>query len=112
MQMGDDDAKRRQAILREIAGLGYCLPGSIVQRVSACGNPNCACHLDPARRHGPYRSWTRKANNRTVTRKLDDTQLERYEAWFENARRLRELVRELEQLSVQVAERAEGWGTK
>lgn len=113
MGMGDDETtKRRRAILEEIAELGYCLPGSIVARVSMCGNPTCACHVDPARRHGPYRSWTRKVNNKTVTRKLDDAQLERYEPWFENARRLRALVRELEELSVQAAERTEGWGVK
>jgi hypothetical protein len=103
---------RRRAILSEIAALGYCLPGSVVDRVSACGNPNCACHLDPARRHGPYRSWTRKVRAKTVTRRLNDDQAERYGPWFENARRLRQLVRELEELSVTVAEQAEGWGAK
>ena len=76
------------------------------------GTQRCACHTDPERRHGPYRSWTRKVDRKTVTRNLDDAQLDRYEPWFENARRLRALVRELEDLSVQVAEQAEGWGTK
>jgi uncharacterized protein (DUF2384 family) len=108
----DEAAARRRAILSEIAALGYCLPGSVVHRVSACGNPNCACHADPSRRHGPYRSWTRKVSRKTVTRRLSDDQAERYEPWFENARRLRALVRELEELSVAVAERAEGWGAK
>jgi hypothetical protein len=49
---------------------------------------------------------------KTVTRRLNDDQAERYGPWFENARRLRQLVRELEELSVTVAEQAEGWGAK
>lgn len=104
--------RRRHEILEEIARLGFCLPGSVVDRTSRCGNPNCACHADPARRHGPYRSWTRKVAGKTVTRRLSDDQLDRYQDWFDNDRRLRALVSELEQLSAGFVERAEGWGTK
>jgi hypothetical protein len=104
------DARRRR-ILDEIAQLGFCLPGSIVERTSRCGNPSCRCHSDPAHRHGPYRSWTRKVQGKTVTRRLNDDQLERYQPWFDNARRLRQLVAELESLSVRVAEKTEGWVT-
>ncbi|MBA2319004.1 MAG: hypothetical protein H0V93_14680 [Euzebyales bacterium] len=37
---------------------------------------------------------------------------QRYQPWFDNARRLRELVAELEALSLRAAERAEGWPPK
>ena len=109
--MPDPDIRRRQ-ILKEIAQLGFCLPGSVVDRTSRCGNPNCRCHADPAHLHGPYRSWTRKVAGKTVTRRLDDDQLARYGPWFDNARRLRQLVAELELLSVRAAEDAEGWPRK
>jgi hypothetical protein len=104
--------RRRLQILDEIATLGYCLPGSVVDRASRCGNPNCRCHTDPDYRHGPYRSWTRKVAGKTVTRNLSDDQLQRYQTWFDNDRRLRNLVSELEQLSITVIDQAEGWGTK
>ena len=104
--------QRRQQILDEIASLGYCLPGSIVERTSRCGNPNCRCHTDPAYRHGPYRSWTRKVAGKTVTRNLSDDQLRRYQDWFNNDRRLKTLVTELEELSITIADQAEGWPTK
>lgn len=111
--MSDEQADlRRREILAEIAQLGFCLPGSVVNRTSRCGNPNCHCHTDPARRHGPYRSWTRKVAGKTVTRRFSDDQLQRYGAWFDNYRRLRALVAELEQLSVTVVDRAEGWDAK
>ena len=104
--------RRRRHILDQIASLGYCLPGSLVDRTSRCGNPNCRCHTDPAHRHGPYRSWTRKVAGKTVTRNLSDDQLQRYQAWFDNDRRLKALISELEELSITVVDQAEGWTTK
>ena len=83
--MSDNPAdRRRQQILDEIAQLGFCLPGSVVDRTSRCGNPNCRCHTDPAYRHGPYRSWTRKVAGKTITRRLSDDQHQRYRNWFNN----------------------------
>jgi hypothetical protein len=108
--MPDSQAdRRRRQILDEMAQLGFCLPGSIVDRTSRCGNPNCHCQRDPARRHGPYRSWTRKVAGKTVTRRLSDDQLRRYQEWFDNDKRLRALISELEQLSIDEANRTEGW---
>src|SRR6266851_5175071 len=101
------DERRRQQILDEMAQLGYCLPGSVVNRTSRCGNPNCRCYTDKAYLHGPYRSWTRKVDGKTVTRRLNDEQLERYHSWFDNDRRLRALINELETLSVEAINRAE-----
>jgi len=110
--MPNTPTDRRRQILDEIATLGYCLPGSVVDRTSRCGNPNCRCHSDPDYRHGPYRSWTRKVAGKTVTRNLTDDQLQRYQDWFDNDRRLRALVSELEQLSITLVDQAEGWNTK
>jgi hypothetical protein len=104
--------RRRRQLLDEIAALGFCLPGSIVDRMSRCGNPNCRCHTDPAFRHGPYRSWTRKVAGKTVTRNLSEDQLQRYQNWFDNDRRLKALVTELEELSITLVEQAEGWTPK
>lgn len=51
--------------------------------------------------HGPYLSWIRKVGAKTVTRNLDTEQAERYLPLFENHKRLRELVAELEAVAVQ-----------
>ncbi len=101
---------RRREIMTDIAKIGFCLPGSLVKRTTRCGNPSCACHTDPDRIHGPYLSWTRKVGTKTVTRNLNAAQAERYQPWFDNTRRLRELISELETLSVQAATDAEHWG--
>lgn len=103
---------RHHQIMADIAKIGYCLPGSLVERTTRCGTPSCRCHVDPGQRHGPYPSWTRRVRGKTVTRTLSVEQAERYRPFFENSRRLRKLVEQLEALSVQVVTQAEGWDSK
>jgi hypothetical protein len=93
----------------ELAAIDFVLPGTINVAMNRCGKPSCACHADPPRLHGPYVTWTRKVEGKTVTRRLSAEQLGRYRPWFENRRRLRKLTAELEALSLDVAEQAEGW---
>jgi hypothetical protein len=100
---------RQRQIADEIAGLGLCLPGSLVERTTRCGSPRCRCHTDPGYLHGPYPSWIRKVGTRTITRTLSPAQLERYRPLFDNTKRLRELIGELETLSAEAVEHAEGW---
>ena len=93
----------------ELAALGPCLPGSLVVRTGRCGKPSCACHAEPPRLHGPFRSWTRKVARRTVTRLLSEEQLADYQPWFDNHRRLKELVHEIEELSLAMVEADPRW---
>jgi hypothetical protein len=62
------------------------------------------CRADPPQPHGPYHQWTRKKNGKTATRILTDDQLADYGPWFDNHKRLRELIAELEELSLAIAE--------
>ena len=94
------EARRRQ-IIDEIAALGPTLPGSLVMRTSRCGNTGCRCRAEPPRLHGPYLAWTRSVNGKTVTRSVSPEQAERYQAYIDNARRLRQLVDELKMLAVE-----------
>jgi hypothetical protein len=38
---------RAREIARELAEIGYALPGSVVQRRTACGKQGCRCQADP-----------------------------------------------------------------
>ena len=58
--------RRRAVIAAAIAALGPPLPGSLVERRTTCGNKGCRCHADPPQLHGPYLTWTRKVDNKTV----------------------------------------------
>jgi hypothetical protein len=104
---------RAAAIAAEIsarlAGLPFALPGTLADRMTRCGYPGCRCHADPPRRHGPYHQWTRRKNGKTATRILSDEQLTDYGPWFGNHRRLRELITELEELSLAIAEADPRW---
>lgn len=100
---------RKRQILAEMANLDFCLPGSLVERTTRCGTPTCRCHTDESHRHGPYTSWMRRSGNKNVTRALTGSQVERYRSWFDSNRRLRELIEELQQLSVDAINEAEGW---
>jgi hypothetical protein len=100
----------RLAELRaQLAAIDHILPGTINTVMNRCGKPTCACHSDPPRLHGPYITWTRKINGKTVTRHLTPEQLERYQPWFENTRRLQALISEIQALCLNAAEHAEGW---
>ena len=99
---------RAAAIAAELASLGLALPGSLIQRRVRCGRAGCRCHHDPPELHGPYWQWTRKQAGKTITRLVPDDQVEDYRQWLDNHRRLRELVTELEQLTLAVADQNAG----
>ncbi len=109
--MAGPSAPQRRAqtrIAAALAEIGFALPGSLVRRATACGKAGCHCQDNPPVLHGPYLTWTRTAGGKTVTRKISEDQRARYQAWFDNARKLRQLVTELETLSLRAFEEAEG----
>ena len=104
--------KRRRGLAAEIAEIAseaVLLPGSVLVRMMGCGKPGCGCKADPPRLHGPYIQWTRKIGGRSRTRRLTQEELDRYQPWFDNASRLRELIGELETLCLHAASEAEAW---
>jgi|ERR1019366_4736457 hypothetical protein len=92
----------------ELTDGDYALPGSLARRYMRCGKSTCRCKADPPVLHGPYLHWTRTVAGKTVTRTLTQDQARRYQAWFDNARRLRDLLSDLEARSLRAFEDAEG----
>ena len=97
----------RRALAGELAAIDGVLPGSVVLRQMRCGKPGCDCKHDPPTLHGPYIQWTRTVDGKTVTRYLTQDQLGRYQQWFDNARRLREIVAKLEIATLHAVEQSE-----
>jgi|SRR5271165_3469095 len=95
---------KQARIAAELGQAGFALPGTVLVRTFACGKKNCRCHADPPRLHGPYIQWTRKIGQKTVTRNLTEEQWDRYREWFDNAKRLRQLISDLEALSMEIFE--------
>jgi hypothetical protein len=103
------DAKRQakqRKLAAQLAEIGFALPGSLTVKAYRCGKANCRCHAEPPRLHGPYAFWTRKVNNKTVTRMLNDDEVADYQPMFDNARKIRDLVSQLHDLSLELVEPA------
>ena len=92
----------RDRIAAELARAGLALPGTLTVRSYACGKPNCRCHADPPRLHGPYAEWTRKIGGKTVTRRLTQAELAAWQPLFDNARKMRTLLAELQDLTLEI----------
>ncbi len=58
----------------------------------------------PARLHGPYAEWTRKIGGKTITRRLTPAELAEYQPLFDNAKKLRALLTELQDLTLEIIE--------
>jgi hypothetical protein len=91
----------------DLIGSDYALPGTLASRFMRCGKANCRCKAEPPVLHGPYHHWTRTVAGKTVTRTLTKKQAARYQPWFDNARRLRDLITELEARSLRAFNDAE-----
>src|SRR6185437_9938775 len=102
MEPSPDQQAARDRIAAELAQAGFALPGTLTVRAYACGKAGCRCHADPPRLHGPYAEWTRKIGGKTVTHRLTPAQLADYQPLFDNARKLRSLLTELQDLTLQV----------
>ncbi len=96
----DTTEERRRAILAEIGAIGPVLPGSIVERSTRCQSSGCHCRADPPQLHGPYATWMRQHGGRQVTTTLTAAEAETMRPLIAADRRLKDLVRELEQLTV------------
>lgn len=94
---------RITAIKKELAALGPLHPGSISRQYNVCGSPACRCKADPAQRHGPYYQLSyghRRKSSSTFVRERD---LPAVAQQLRNYQRLRALVDEWIELSIERA---------
>ena len=92
---------RRQyaSIKARIRTVGFICEGSLVERWTRCGKPNCRCREDPAHRHGPYYQLSWKEQGKTVSRQLSQQDAGLYKAWIENRRLLESIVEQMQAVS-------------
>lgn len=46
--------QRRATLLRQARLPAHLVRASFIEQFLKCGKPNCACHRDPGKSHGPY----------------------------------------------------------
>jgi hypothetical protein len=102
----EDAEALRLAIVAEIGRLGITAPGSITTRSTRCQTPGCRCRAEPPQLHGPYPTWIRRIDGKTITRTLHGDELERLRPLLAANHRLRELINQLQAVSAEMAEEA------
>ena len=86
-----------QARQKQLQAKSPVLAASLVTLRRACGNPNCRCAR--GKKHlGHYLTWKVKAKTHTVYVPVD--LVPQAKQWTQEHRRLKQLVRELTQLSL------------
>ena len=94
-----------EALKEPLRQLGFVRPGSLVRRFMPCGKPSCRCMADPPVLHGPYYQWTIKVLGKTKTLRLTGEQARLCEEWVTNHRKLKDIVRKMEALSLKETDR-------
>jgi hypothetical protein len=95
------DGQHFASLKREIVQLDYFCKGTLLKRRMKCGHKRCACHRDPAKRHGPYFECTYKVHNKTVNLRLRPQVTPLYRAAIQQSRKLKSLLGRMERLSRQ-----------
>src|ERR1039458_9602901 len=90
---------RFHQVRQELQQLDYFLKGTVLKRMMKYGQPQCACHRDPSRRHGPYFEWTYKVQGKTVNVKLSSQAAPLYQAATKQHRKLKAMLARMERLS-------------
>jgi hypothetical protein len=84
---------------QELEKLTYFCKGTVLKRMMKCGQKRCACHQDPAKRHGPYFEWTYKEKGKTINRRLRPEEAPFYEAATQQYRKLHSILTRMEHVS-------------
>lgn len=82
-----------------IRKIGFTCKGSLGQRRLPCGTPNCHCHSDPKKLHGPYYQLSWKEKGKTVSHYIPKQMVPLYRQWNDNRRELLEIIDEMESIS-------------
>ena len=104
-----DIERRIRHIQQELAGLGPLRPGSLSEQYNVCGTPGCRCK-DPKKpaKHGPYfhlnYTWRGKARTEFVKAEA----VEEVRAQLATYKRLRALIEEWVDLSLERSRQARG----
>jgi hypothetical protein len=94
-----------EALKEGLGRLGYVRPGSLVRRFMPCGKPSCRCMGDPPSLHGPYYQWTLRIRGKTKTVRLSEQQARLCAEWIANHRKLKDIVRRMETISLKETDR-------
>lgn len=86
--------KRYEQLNKKISDVGLILKGTITERIIVRGK----------KKYGPYYQWTFKKGTKTVTVNLSREQEREYSKAIKNYKRIKEILKELEKVSLEILE--------
>lgn len=99
-----DLEKKYNSLKKQIMKIGYICIGSINTVYTKCGNSYCSCSKDETKKHGPYYLWTKKINGKTVSKRLSEKQMKVCRKFFNNNKRLKDVIEKMKDISVKIIE--------
>jgi purine nucleoside permease len=93
-----------KTISAKIIELDYVLTGTISKRYGPCGKTPCRCAQGEKYWHGPYYIWTRKENDKTITKSLSPEQAKFCKKAIINTKKLTSLIAKWRNKSLQELE--------
>ena len=102
--MATRDENQFKTLKASLVDLGPLRRGTLLRRFVPCGKPSCRCQANPPQLHGPYYEWSRKVKGKTVTVRVTPEQARLLKQWIANARRLDEIVDEMQRISERITE--------
>lgn len=96
--------ERRDEIRHALAHIGDLRPGSLKSRYRKCGKSNCHCAREGDPGHGPQWSLSRLVKGKMHSRAIPVHALEDTQRQVEECHRLRELTKELIEVSDQICD--------
>ena len=105
-QILKDCQKRHHTLTLQLKNVGFVWPGSLVSRYLTCGKANCACHKDPAFRHGPYLYWSTKVGGKTVSKSVSGSDAKIVQQWIANRIELESIIEQMKEVSQDAFEAA------
>lgn len=93
--------RKIQALKKKISTTDWILKGTLLKQYKQCGKNNCRCHKDKKYWHGPYWIWTRKEKGKTITKTLNQNQIQMVKKAFKNMKKVDQIVEKWKILSLQ-----------
>jgi len=95
--------RKRGRLLKELAGIGPFVDGSMVKVKRRCGNKNCRCYTKGQKHESYYLHYKKKGVTKAVYIPVDmeDTVRE----WNQNYKRLKDMVAEISRIDKQIIRR-------
>ena len=95
--------QRIEKVKQQIAALGDLHPGTLTVQYNVCGSSGCRCKATPPIKHGPYHQLSFTRHGKSTSRFVGQQDVTEAQEQLDNYRRLRQLVNDWIDLSVELA---------